>query len=441
MGATRSGTQDYFSRFKVSPRIFGRTGLLVSPIGFGGYRIQEGQPEQEQALELALESGYNLIDTSSNYADGSSERLIGKTLEKLLAKGKIQREQIVIVTKAGYLQGENLGLAQEKESQGEPFSEVVKISKDLWHCISPEFLEDQITRSLERLKTDQIDVLLLHNPEYFLKKGSDQKEYYSRIRKAFLHLETEAKKKRIQFYGISSNTFGFPETSPEFTSLGRVLSIADEIGPENHFAAIQLPLNLLEPGGALEVNNQRKTVLELAEERETAVLVNRPLNAITGHELIRLADFTSHPEEELGRELGAAFEETMRLEENCPDPHALPMDRIAWGHILHEHFEELSDLEKWRRVLTYQAIPTLQMAEKSAPESPALQRWIVEHQAACIRLFQAFSAFAENRSAQRSREIAGQLDRICPELRTSPTLSRKVLRLYQSVPGVRCVLV
>ena len=36
-----------------------------------------------------------------------------------------------------------------------------------WHCLHPEFLQDQLTRSLDRLQLETLDVCLLHNPEYF----------------------------------------------------------------------------------------------------------------------------------------------------------------------------------------------------------------------------------------------------------------------------------
>src|SRR5262249_15383052 len=141
----------------------------VSKAGFGGYRIHEMRPEHRDALELALSSGCNLIDTSANYTDGNSERLIGATLGRMISEGKIRREEVVVVSKGGYVQGSNLSLAHSRVRAGNPFPEMVEYHADCWHCISPEFLEDQITRSLERLKLDQLDAYLLHNPEYFLK--------------------------------------------------------------------------------------------------------------------------------------------------------------------------------------------------------------------------------------------------------------------------------
>src|SRR6185312_6326727 len=154
MGATAEGTRSYPHR--VTPSILGKTGWSVSPVGFGGYRIHAGIELHHASLKLALESGCNLIDTSTNYGDGGSETLVGETLAELFAAGSLRREQVVVVTKVGYVQGENLKLARQRQQRKIPFPEIVEYTDDCWHCISPEFLKDQITRSLSRLKLDQI---------------------------------------------------------------------------------------------------------------------------------------------------------------------------------------------------------------------------------------------------------------------------------------------
>ena len=147
----------------------GRTNLRVSRLGFGCYRIDLAARDHAEALRLALRRSINLIDTSTNYGDGESEELVGRILQELLAAGEIRREEIVVVSKAGYVQGRNLKLAQTREAAGRrPFAEMVKYMEGCWHCIHPEFLQDQITRSLSRLQLERLDVLLLHNPEYFL---------------------------------------------------------------------------------------------------------------------------------------------------------------------------------------------------------------------------------------------------------------------------------
>jgi len=260
--SSSESTKSYLSKYPdIKSKVLGKTEFHASICGFGCYRIDDGIPQHQKALEKALQSGINVIDTSSNYSDGGSEILVGKVLNKLIAENKINRENIIIVSKGGYLQGSNLKLGVEREQSGKGFKDVVKCTRDLWHCISPDFLENQITLSLKRLQLEKIDVYLLHNPEYFLTYSiiSDPerrvREYYRRIKDAFIYLEEEVKRGRISYYGISSNTFAEKETKQNFTSLGKVISVANEISEQNHFAVVQFLMNLIENGG-INIFNQ-----------------------------------------------------------------------------------------------------------------------------------------------------------------------------------------
>ncbi|MCB0834288.1 MAG: aldo/keto reductase, partial [Bacteroidetes bacterium] len=138
-------------------RPLGNTSLSCYPLGFGSYRVNEGNPVHEAALRSYLDNGGNLVDTSSNYGDGLSEILVGRVVKDFV------REKIIVVTKAGYMQGQNLSLAKTRA-----FPEVVEFGEGLWHCIHPEFLESQVEQSLRRMKLEVLDVFLLHNPEYFI---------------------------------------------------------------------------------------------------------------------------------------------------------------------------------------------------------------------------------------------------------------------------------
>ena len=298
--ATSRGTEAYAG---LHPNLeylsLGKSGLRVSAAGFGGYRIDISVEGHGSALEKALLSGINLLDTSANYADGGSERLIGKVLRKVTDAGQLSREQVVVVSKAGYLQGENYRLSQERKAEGRPFPELVLFGDGLEHCIHPDFLSDQITRSLERLQLQSLDCCLLHNPEYYLKRAEAEgvprkkarEEYYRRIRQAFLHLESEVQAGRILCYGVSSNTFPAEAEEYSFTSLSRLWEIAEEISKKHSFQVVEFPLNLLETGAVLRKNQpDGMSLLEFAAEKRLGVLINRPLNAIVGERLVRLAE-------------------------------------------------------------------------------------------------------------------------------------------------------
>ncbi|MBR9999061.1 MAG: aldo/keto reductase [Cyclobacteriaceae bacterium] len=66
-------------------RPFGKTGVDVSVIGFGGWALGSHwglQPESDsiQALNTAIDLGINFIDTAIAYGDGKSEKVIGRVL-------------------------------------------------------------------------------------------------------------------------------------------------------------------------------------------------------------------------------------------------------------------------------------------------------------------------------------------------------------------------
>src|SRR5262249_52371458 len=110
----------------------------------------------------------------------------------------------------------------------------------------------------------------------------------------FAFFEEAARREEIGCYGVSSNTLVAAADDPEATSLTWFLRAAEEAGgPGHHFRVVQLPMNLYESGAALLVNtgpDRSRTALEAAAAAGLAVLVNRPLNAIVGNRLIRLAD-------------------------------------------------------------------------------------------------------------------------------------------------------
>ena len=126
---------------------------------------RRSDPRARRGPEKAL-GGVNLIDTSTNYADGSSETCIGNVLARQ------QREELIVVSKVGYVQGQALAMARTREQRGSAFPEMVKYTEGCWHCIHPEFLADQLGRSLGRLRVEKVDVYLLHNPEYFFTEAT-----------------------------------------------------------------------------------------------------------------------------------------------------------------------------------------------------------------------------------------------------------------------------
>jgi aryl-alcohol dehydrogenase-like predicted oxidoreductase len=463
-GATPLGTQQYaekFPSYRFQP--LGTTSLLVSQAGFGSYRIAPQIQTHHLALQHALAQGINLIDTSSNYADGGSERLIGHVLELMLAGGQISREQIVIVSKVGYLQGENYTLSQQRKALGEPFPELVEYSDTLEHCIHPVFIQDQLTRTLSRLKLQKLDVYLLHNPEYYL--GSAEKQgipvklarerYYDRIARAFAHLESEVEAGRIGYYGISSNTFVDAATNPQFTNLSHCVEIARLIKRKHHFRVIQFPMNLLETGAVTERNQpDGGTVISIAKKQQLGVLVNRPLNAVVGSVLIRLADAPATKtatipdvEESLAMvvQLETQFQQQiMPALKHSPQVVSQLGQYLTVGQMLQGRWFSLGTYHQWQQTVQDVLIPRLNAARSFLVQPGNLsaedRKWLEQYVNAVNLAFSRIGGVYGGLAMERTQELK-RLILTANSAWSGETLSQSAIRALRSTSGISSVLV
>ncbi|HEY5373389.1 MAG TPA: aldo/keto reductase [Polyangiaceae bacterium] len=461
--ATQAGTANRTERLGAEARAqLADTSLFVSSIGFGGYRIDDVHPEHRAALELAVRSGINLIDTSTNYSDGRSERLIGEVLAQLIDRRELRRDEVVVVSKAGYVQGRNHTLANARKQNGVPFPEMVEYSEGLWHCIHPEWLADQLTRSLDRLGLETLDVLLLHNPEYFLadaaKRGqgpiaSVRAEFYRRLEQAFRYLEGQVKEGRIAYYGVSSNTAAGAADGRDGTDFSRMLAAARAAAPEgHHFRVLQVPLNLLESGALFAADGRSEGVLTQAERQGVAVLANRPLNAISDGSILRLSEPVrpeNPPKFELVRSNLLALEREFRTT-IAPSlelgPGIEADDLFAWGDRMLEIEPRVASLVQWQEIEAHVIAPELGKVLRALDGalSGELAERFRDFRGRYLRdlegLFLAMRARAAERSATRLRGIRVALDAHLDEPLRAEPLSRRALVTLRSLPGLTSVL-
>ena len=206
----------------------------LSALGIGTYLGNADEAADrgyEAAVEAAIRGGVNVIDTSLNYRGQRSEKNIGAALKKMAAAGELQRDEILVCSKAGYLVPNAIPSAPLKS--GELVGNV--------HSMAPAFLEDQLERSRENLGLETIDVYYLHNPETQFKHFSED-EYYDRVHKAFEQMERFCEQGKIAYYGIA--TWEGLRKDKQL-SLERFTQVALEVGgPLHHFRFAQMPLNL-----------------------------------------------------------------------------------------------------------------------------------------------------------------------------------------------------
>ena len=399
---------------------------------------------QEAALKDYLALGGNLIDTSANYGDGQSESLVGRVLRE------VPRESAIVVTKGGYIQGQNLTLARKRK-----FPEVVEYGEGIWHSIHPEFLETQLQLSLQRLERSHVDVYLLHNPEYFLEDQARRKalgpkahdEFYRRIQEAFRFLEGNVARGRIGWYGVSSNNFGLPASNPKMTSVLRCWQAAESVTASHHFRVVQLPMNLYESGGALEPNNDGKTVLQFCREKGIGVLLNRPLNAFFNSRMIRLADFVPPGQQPPGPErLKQILSPLHRMEEKLEDQFDIPLiygQSNGIANYLETIVPQMKSLAHWEEIFGEYVIQPIQQwaiqCQQLYGERKEWQDWWKEFVGRLQAAFEEISRFVAASQQSISDKIRHDLQ-TAGYPKTSESLSRMAENLLLHLDGVSCVL-
>jgi aryl-alcohol dehydrogenase-like predicted oxidoreductase len=337
--------------------------------------------------------------------------------------------------------------------------------QNCWHCIHPDFLSDQLFRSLARLQLDHLDVLLLHNPEYFLSDalhqrrhdlGATRDEYYRRLAAAFSFLEEQVAANRIAYYGVSSNTFPHAASNPEFTSLERLWEIAESLSMQHHFRVIQFPANLFETGAMFEKNQSgSRTLLDFAAEKNLATLANRPLNAMHGSSMSRLASFATISAAEAEKNFPAqiaalaaaekAFAQTLFRELHFERFVRTEQPIFAWAEQLHDGLTLFRDWAHWDHVKQHVIESQTEMAlhflrEKAGSDAAAWQEWENQYRHALAAMIDTLSRYHSRKAAASSESLARQLDEKVPALKTSPELSQKALRVLLNIPGINCVL-
>lgn len=157
-------------------RTLGKTGLQVSELALGGLFVSNYAVERDKGVEVihrALELGVNYIDTAPGYLD--SEAVIGEALRGV-------NQPAIVSTKFGY--------------EPKPFEPQNK-----------DFLWRSLEASLERLGRDQLDILMIHEPDReppnFFDWWTDKENYTGPV----LEVLQEAKERGLtRFIGVGGTT-------------------------------------------------------------------------------------------------------------------------------------------------------------------------------------------------------------------------------------------
>lgn len=193
---------------------FGKTGLAVSVLGFGAAPVGFLQTDRERVarmLNLMLDAGVNLIDTAANYE--GAEEVIADTVGH-------RRAEFVLVSKCG--------------------TKLPDLDERAW---SPELVTKTVDRSLRRLKTDRLDVMLLHSCDLRTVQRGDVLEALVRAR--------DAGKVRFAGYSGDNDAATYAAALPDVAVLETSVNIVDQLNVD--------------------------TVLPAAARHDVGVLAKRPI--------------------------------------------------------------------------------------------------------------------------------------------------------------------
>lgn len=294
--ATDGGTRDFRRRFadRCAPDFFRETtfGLAVGSVGIGSY-LGESTDEADRAYEAAVQhavaSGVNLIDTAINYRCQRSERAIGAAIQQIIGSGSAAREALVVCTKGGYVPLEREAPPTREAYQAylrrEFFEPEILHPDDLvagGHSLAPRFLRYCLAKSRQNLGLRTIDVYYLHNPGQQLAAVAHA-TWLKRMSAAVELLEEAASRSEIGVYGIA--TWDELRTEPGragHVNLEDLVALARSVGGEGHrFRAVQLPINLAMSEAARlstqSVGGRTMTVLDAAQALGLTVFASAPL--------------------------------------------------------------------------------------------------------------------------------------------------------------------
>lgn len=197
-------------------RVFGKTGLKTSILGFGGFHLLEiPVTEAEYLLNSYLDAGGNYIETAASYGNGESERKIGHSVSH-------RRDEFILATKTG--------------------------ERTMDKCLA------SLDRSLENLHTDHVDLFIMHAV------GTMEELDIILGPKGALEGAIKAKAEgKINHIGISMH--GQPDV------LIRALK-------EYPFDAVMTTINYYDHFNYPEIQNE---LLPLAFKKDTAVILMKPI--------------------------------------------------------------------------------------------------------------------------------------------------------------------
>ena len=289
--STSDGTANFAKKSTANQENYRKIqNLTLSNVGIGTYL---GNPDSntdtlvENAVKQSILAGINVIDTAINYRFQKAERSVGKAIVSLISDGKINRDEVFVSTKNGYVTNdgdinEDFWSYVNREYVKTGVIKPNDISSG-YHCMTIPYLEDQLNRSRKNLGLDCIDLIYLHNAVEGQIQDITKIQFMENLKDVFAFYETQRRKGTIKFYGLATwDCFRVQSDDHKFLSLLDVLELVKQVGGDNHgFRFIQLPFNMYLDQAYMLKNQQvvgkNISILEAAKLYNIGVFTSVPL--------------------------------------------------------------------------------------------------------------------------------------------------------------------
>jgi hypothetical protein len=197
------------------------------------------------------------------------------------------------------------------------------------------------------------------------------------------------------------------------------------------------------------------SVLELARRKGLGILVNRPLNAFFGNQLIRLAEVPTcerQPKDEIVRKIQFLSKSEKSLWMKFLPATSVPAglqarikEQIAVGDILKHHWLNFGSYENWRQVETGNLRPRIQgvmdFLQPYVNQDQKISKWMSSHRERIEDAFEGVASIYAEKASRRVDAIRRVMAAADPAWAVNGTLSQKAVRAIRSTLAVSCVLV
>jgi D-threo-aldose 1-dehydrogenase len=197
-------------------------GMMPLGFGCGGLQGASGRRESVRLLETAFDCGITYFDTARMYGLGAAESILGELASR-------SRHRMVIASKAGILPANRsipmrflnrgLRLLHKAVPRSARYLPIPAATQLRFHVFSPSALRSSVDTSLKELRTDYVDILLLHECSAADVRNPQVLEV----------LQSLKKEGKIRAFGLATGIEETIEIATARSPLARVIQIPSSI--------------------------------------------------------------------------------------------------------------------------------------------------------------------------------------------------------------------